>query len=71
MMLFVKFRNFIQGLMSYGLFTTTQAILVILLYYWMSNYIHYKPWDEITYLFPNANCTNIEVWEWKSNSSQT
>ena len=26
---------------------------------WISNYIHYKVWDKITYPFPN--------WEWISN----
>ena len=31
---------------------------------WISNYIHYKVWDEITYPFPNFN---VEVWEWISN----
>ena len=30
---------------------------------WISNYTHYKVWDEITYPFPNFN----EVWEWMSN----
>ena len=34
---------------------------------WISNYIHYKVWDEITYPFPNANGGTVEVWEWMSN----
>ena len=34
---------------------------------WISNYIHYKVWDEITYPFPNFNSATIEVWEWISN----
>ena len=33
---------------------------------WISNYIHYKVWDEITYLFPNFNSATVEVWEWIS-----
>ena len=34
---------------------------------WISNYIHYRVWDEITYPFLTfTNCT-IEVWEWISN----
>ena len=35
---------------------------------WMSNYIHYKVWVEITYAFPNFNGCTVEVWEWISNS---
>ena len=34
---------------------------------WISNYIHYKGWDEITYPFPNFNGTTVEVWEWITN----
>ena len=35
---------------------------------WISNYIHYEMWDEITYAFPNFNVATVEVWEWMSNS---
>ena len=31
---------------------------------WLSNCIHYKLWDELTYLFPNFNGFAVEVWEW-------
>ena len=31
---------------------------------WISNYIQYKVWDEITYPFPNFNGANIGIWEW-------
>ena len=34
---------------------------------WISNCIHYKAWDEITYPFPNFNSATVEVWEWISN----
>ena len=34
----------------------------------MSNYIHYKVWDEITYPFPNLNGKTVEVWEWISDN---
>ena len=34
---------------------------------WISNYIHYKVWGEITYPFPNFNGATVEVWEWISN----
>ena len=34
---------------------------------WISNYIHYKVCDEITYPYPNFNGATIEVWEWISN----
>ena len=33
----------------------------------ISNYIHYKVWDEITYPFSNLNCAVLEVWERLSN----
>ena len=33
----------------------------------ISNYIHYKVWDEITYPFSNFNSATVEVWEWISN----
>ena len=33
----------------------------------MSNYIHYKEWDEITYPFLNFNGATVEVYEWISN----
>ena len=29
----------------------------------ISNYNHYKEWDEITYPFPNFNSDTVEVWE--------
>ena len=34
---------------------------------WITNYIHYKVWGGITYLFANFNGAAVEVWEWKSN----
>ena len=34
---------------------------------WISNYIHHKLWDEITYKFLNLNDATVEVWEWKCN----
>ena len=33
----------------------------------ISNYIHYKVWDEINFPIPNLNCTTVEVWEWIRN----
>ena len=33
---------------------------------WISNYIHNKVWDKITYPFPNFDFSTIEVWEWIS-----
>ena len=35
---------------------------------WISNYIHYETWDEITYPSPNFNGCTVEVWEWISNT---
>ena len=37
---------------------------VALIPVWISNYIHYKVWYEITYLFPNFNDGTVAVWEW-------
>ena len=34
---------------------------------WISNYIHYKVWDEITDPFLNINSATVEVKEWISN----
>ena len=34
---------------------------------WISNYIHYKVWDEFISPFPNFNSVAVEVWEWISN----
>ena len=31
---------------------------------WISNYIHYKVWDEIAYPYPNFKGATVEVWEW-------
>ena len=31
---------------------------------WISDYMHFKGWDEITNPFPNFNGCTIEVWEW-------
>ena len=42
-------------------------ITVTLIPTWISNYIHYKVWDEITYPFPNFSGTTIEIWKWISN----
>ena len=30
--------------------------------------INYKVWDKFTYLYPNLNSVDTEVWEWVSNS---
>ena len=31
---------------------------------WISNYIHYKVWNEITYPFWNSNGCTVDVLEW-------
>ena len=30
---------------------------------WLSNYINFKIWDEITHPFPDLNIAAVEVWE--------
>ena len=37
---------------------------------WISQQIHYKVLDEITYPFPNFNGCTIDVWEWISDFIQ-
>ena len=39
-----------------------------LLLMWISNYIYYKVWNEITFPFPNINSGTVEVWEWISKN---
>ena len=34
---------------------------------WISNHIHYKVWDKITYPFINFNGVTVEVYEGISN----
>ena len=29
---------------------------------WISDYIHYEVWNEVTYPFPNLNGSAIEIW---------
>ena len=38
---------------------------------WISDYIHYKMWDEITYPFLNVNVCTVEVRQLISNSHYT
>ena len=33
----------------------------------ISNYIHYKVWNDITYPFPNFDDATVEFWEQISN----
>ena len=37
------------------------SIVAALIPAWISNYIHYKVWDEITYPFLNFNSATVEV----------
>ena len=30
---------------------------------WISNYTHFKGWDEISYPFPNFEGAPVQVWE--------
>ena len=34
---------------------------------WISDYIHYNVWDEITYPFLNFNCATVDVYKWISS----
>ena len=48
----------------WGPFYSNKLILIPV---WISNEIHYKGWDEITYPSPNFNGATVEVWKWISN----
>ena len=37
---------------------------------WISNYICYKVWDEMTFQFLNINCATVDVWQWICNFIQ-
>ena len=66
-MLSTKWWFFCSGLMvlvPWGPFHYHRLPLVLV---WISNNIHYKVWDEITYPFPNFNGCAVEVWKWISN----
>ena len=42
-------------------------LLTSLIPAWISNYIHYKVWDEIIYIFLNFNGETVKVKEWIRN----
>ena len=71
-------RTVVSHQQSYFLWKTISTICVIsasafheyeltLIPVWISDYIHYQMWDEITNPFPNFNGATVEVWEWISN----
>ena len=41
-----------------------QKMFLTLILAWISNYIHYNMWNEITFAF---NGGTIEIWEWISD----
>ena len=47
-----------------GLFYLHQLTLILT---WISNFMFYKVWDEITYSFLNFNSETVDMWEWISN----
>ena len=51
----------------YGMIIEINWCGLTLISAWISNYSHYKVWDEITYPFPNLKGSTIEVWQWISN----
>ena len=61
LMLHYYFKNHspkIIGLLSGTAYTISVLTLIPA---WISNYIHYKVWDEITYPFLNFNGATVEV----------
>ena len=59
-----------QKLVSVLIYPTTEFLWDPLILVWIYNYIHYKEWDQITYLFLNFNGAGIGVVEWMSNFTQ-
>ena len=53
--------------LTYRLRGTNLLTYLTLILPWISNYIHCKVWDEVTYPSSNFNDCYIEVWEWISN----
>ena len=45
----------------YAVLYSLGPLLLTLIPAWISNYIHCKVWDEITYPFPNFNSATIEI----------
>ena len=43
---------------------------ISLIWTWISNYIYYKMWDEITYSFSHFNDATVDVREWISDFIQ-
>ena len=56
---------FIQTLAHWSMFTHFCGLTLIPA--WISNYIRFKVWGEITYPFPHFNGATVEVMEWISN----
>ena len=48
-----------------------QLTLLTLIPTWVSNYIHYKVYDDITYSFPNFTGAAVNIWEWLINFTHT
>ena len=44
-----------------------KSVIISAIPAWVSNYIDYEVWGEITYPFLNVNGAAVEVWEWLSN----
>ena len=58
------YANQLWSFYQWDLFCQMESTIIIS---WMSNYIHYKVWDEVTYSFPNFSGAAVEVWDWKRN----
>ena len=43
------------------------TLMDLLIPAWIIKYIHYKVWNQITYLLPNLIGAAAGVWEWVSN----
>ena len=44
-----------------------KSVMISAIPAWVSNYIDYEVWGEVTYPFLNVNGAAVEVWEWLSN----
>ena len=61
LLLIDHFPNFSQRFMMFTTSSPFNLRGLTLISAWISNYIHYKVWGEITYLFLNFNGATVEV----------
>ena len=69
LVVFMALKRKTRSIQCYGwwLFCPLLLICFNLIPAWISNYVHDKVWNEMTYTLPNFSGCTVEVWEWISN----